>query len=31
LDWKTSSCKDAQEYFRKNKWFLKSLYKRECK
>lgn len=31
LDWKTKSCKDAQEYFNKNKWFLKALYKREVK
>jgi hypothetical protein len=29
LHWKTPSCEDAQQYFKKNKWFLKSLYKQE--
>jgi hypothetical protein len=27
--WKTTPCKEAQEYFKNNKWFLKALYKSE--
>ena len=29
--WKAPSCKDAQEYFRKNRWFLKKRFKEEEK
>ena len=30
--WKTKpTCQDAQDYFRKNRWFLKKKYKEEVK
>jgi hypothetical protein len=29
LAWQTPSCKDAEEYFQKNKWFLKRKFKEE--
>ena len=27
--WNSASCKDAQEYFQKHKWFLKKKYQQE--